>query len=123
MSLSRPKGQLGEGQAGCIIGLLVLLAAGFFSYKVIPPKLKAAEMRQFIVDEGKSAGLRRGDKHIRDNIMDKADQLEIALAPRDLIIKRSRGKITIEASYVIPVEFPGYTHNWAFHHKTENPLF
>lgn len=117
------RGQRGEGQAGCIVSLLILLAVGLFAYKIIPPKLKAAEMRQFVIDEGKSAGLRKGDKHIRSNIMEKAADLEIAVAPKDLKIRRTRGKIYIELEYVIPVEFPGYTHNYSFHHETANPLF
>lgn len=119
----RTIGQRGEGQAGCIAGLLVLLAVGFFSYKVIPPKLKAAEMRQYIIDEGKSAGLRKGDADIRKRIMSKAEELEIPLDPKDLDIARFRGKIRITAEYTIPVEFPGYTHEWHFSHRTENPLF
>lgn len=121
--MKKSKSQLGEGQAGCIISLLILLAVGFFAYKIIPPKLKAAEMRQFVIDEGKSAGLRKGDKHIRANIMDMADELEIAVDPKDLKIRRARGKIYIDIDYVIPVELPGYTHNYHFHHETANPLF
>lgn len=121
--MSKYEGQRGSGQGGCIVALLLMLAVGMFSYKVIPPKLKAAEFRQTIVDEGKAAGLRKGDKQIRHNIMNKAEDLEIPVDPKDLIIRRTRGKIKIEVSYTIPVEFPGYTHNWSFHHETENPLF
>ena len=117
------RSQAGEGQLGCIIGLIILIAAGFTAYKMIPVKVKAAEMRQEIVDEGKSAGL-RNDKEIRANIMNKAQELGLPLDDKDLIIARTgNSSIRIEAKYIVPIEFPGYTYQWSFQHKTENPIF
>ena len=46
----------GEGQFGCLIGLVLLLVACVLAYKLIPVKVKAADMRETVVDEAKSAG-------------------------------------------------------------------
>lgn len=29
----------------------------------------------------------------------------------------------MEVEYTIPVEFPGYTYQWNFHHKLDRPIF
>jgi hypothetical protein len=114
--------QSGEGQLGCIIGLLILLAAGFVAYKMIPVKVRASSLRQEIVDEAKSGSL-RNDKQMRANIMAKAKDLDLPLEEKNLKIIRGPGNIRVEAEYTVPVEFPGYTYNWQFQHRAENPLF
>ncbi|MDX1581964.1 MAG: hypothetical protein R3338_00015 [Thermoanaerobaculia bacterium] len=114
--------QLGEGQAGCIFSLLLLLAVAFIAYKMIPVKVKAAEFRQELVDEAKSGSLRT-NKQIRANLMDKAEDLGLPLEENNLRISRSRSHITIEATYTVPVEFPGFTHMWEFSPSYSTPLF
>src|SRR5258706_446390 len=68
---SRTRRQSGEGQFGCIIGLILLLIAIFVAYKMIPIKVKAAELRGTVADEAKSAGL-HDDAHILAAILREA---------------------------------------------------
>ena len=32
-------------------------------------------------------------------------------------------EITVDVSYVIPIEFPGYTYQWHLDHHAQNPIF
>jgi hypothetical protein len=118
----RRRGELGEGRGGCIFSLILLLAALFVAYKMIPIKVKAADLRQTIVDEAKSAGSHR-DAVIRRQIMAKAQKLDLPLDDNSLKINRTSSNIRIEADYTVPVEFPGYTYYWKFRHTYENPIF
>lgn len=118
----RRLGQRGEGQLGCIVGLLVFVAALFVAYKMIPVKVRAAELRQEVVDQAKAAGFRR-DKQIEAAILAKAKELELPVSKSDLTIRRGGSTIKVEVSYVVPVEFPGYTYQWKFNHRAENPIF
>ena len=115
-------GQLGEGQIGCVISLLILLAVGYVCFKMIPVKVKAAELRAEAHQEAKSAGL-RDNKKIRKNIMLKAKDLDLPLRDEDLIITRGGNVIRVNGKYTVVVEFPGYTHNWDFQFKAEYPIF
>jgi hypothetical protein len=112
----------GEGQLGCVIGLIIMVAAIFIAYKLVPVKFAAADLRRTIIDEARSAGSSQ-DARIRRAIMTKAEDLGLPLEDKDLEIIRRRDTITIEAEYVVPVEFPGYTFHWKQRHKAENPLF
>ena len=120
--MSRNRRERGEGQFGCLVGLVLLLIAGMIAYKLIPIKVKAADMRETVVDESKSAG-RRNDRQIVGNIMNKAKQLELPLKEEDIHINRSNNYIRIEVKYTVPVEFPGYVYKWDFRHYYENPIF
>ena len=120
--MGRKRGQRGEGQFGCLVGLAFLAFAGFIAWKIIPVKVKAAEIRQEAIDQAKAAGM-RGDDKIIYNIVQKADENHIELTSDNIVIKRGANDIRIDVDYTVPVEFPGYTYNWHFHHHAENPLF
>ena len=120
--MSRNRWERGEGRFGCLVGLVLLLIAGLIAYRMIPVKVKTADLRDTVVDESKSAG-RHNDKVIRANILHKAEQLELPVATEDIKIKRTSSYIRIEVKYTVPVEFPGYTYNWSFRHNAENPIF
>lgn len=119
----RRKGmQRGEGQLGCIVGLIILLVASYVAYKMIPVKVRSAEVRGVVVDAARSAG-RFNDKQIHRLISDKARDNRLPIGEKDIKIRRTGGSIRIEVEFVVPVEFPGYTYQWRFKHVAENPIF
>lgn len=120
--MQRKRGERGEGQFGCLVGLVLLLAAGLVAYRMIPIKVKAADMRDTVVDESKSAG-QHNDKQIMANILTKAEQLELPVTEDNVKINRRNSMITVEVDYTVPVNFPGYTYMWHFRHWAENPVF
>jgi hypothetical protein len=120
--MSRNRRERGEGQFGCLVGLVLLLIAGLIAYRLIPVKVRAAEMRDTVIDESKSAG-QHNDKEIKESILFKAKQLELPVDPANVIVRRSPNYIRVEVKYTVPVEFPGYTYKWNFEHKYENPVF
>jgi predicted membrane protein len=112
----------GEGNFGCLVGLILLVIAGFIAYKMIPVKVKNAELRATISDEAKSAGTHNDDK-IRDYILAKAREDELPVTAEDVNIVRANSEITIEVNYTIPIQFPGYTYQWHIEHHVHNPIF
>lgn len=118
----RRRGEAGEGQAGCIFGLIVLLIAVFVAFKMVPVKVRAAELRQTVVDEAKSAGTRNDDQILK-SILHTAEEERLPVTQDNVKIRRGGNTINVEVEYVVPVEFPGYTYQWKFRHKAENPIF
>ena len=120
--MSRNHRQRGEGQFGCLVGLVLLVLAGLIAYRLIPVKVKAAEMRDTVIDEAKSAG-QHNDKEIKESILYKAKQLELPIGEEDVNVRRNNNYITVKVDYTVPVQFPGYVFNWHFEHNAENPIF
>lgn len=118
----RNRRQSGEGQMGCIFGLIILVAVLFVSYKMIPVKVKAADLRETVVDEAKSAGTHRDDV-ILATILAKAKENDLPVTEKDVTIQRGNQKINITVEYTVPIVFPGYTLQWHQSHHAENPIF
>ncbi|PYQ61346.1 MAG: hypothetical protein DMF58_05195 [Acidobacteria bacterium] len=112
----------GEGQFGCLVGLILLAIGVFIAWKMIPVKVKAAEVRQEVVDEAKSAGTHNDDR-IRAGILAKAREDEMPITEDNIKISRGANQITVVVDYVVPIDFPGYTYQWHIHHEASNPIF
>jgi len=120
--MRRSRREKGEGQLGCIVGLIVLVLGVFIAWRVIPVKVKAAEVRQVVVDEAKSAGT-HNDKVILGNILAKAREDNLPITEDMVKIRRANSEITVELNYVVPIEFPGYTYQMHINNTATNPIF
>jgi|SRR6185436_7994676 hypothetical protein len=118
----RNRRELGEGRIGCLIGLIILLIAGMVAYKMIPVKVKAAEMRDLTADEARSASV-HNDKVIFNTLLQKGQALGLPITEQSIKVERANGEIRVDVEYTVPVKFPGYVYQWHFHHHAENPIF
>lgn len=112
----------GQGKLGCILWLLVLLAVVGIAAKLIPIKIRSAELYDFIEEQALFAG-RSSPETLKKRILERAVDLDIPLKKENLKIDRRGGRIQIRATYTIPVELPGYTYNWDFEHILDRPVF
>lgn len=112
----------GEGQMGCLFGLALMAIAIFIAWKMVPIKVRAAELRQEVIDQAKAGGM-RGDDKIMAAILRKAQDDNLPVTEDNVKIRRTANTITVDVSYVVPVDFPGYTYQWGFDVHAENPMF
>lgn len=119
--MRRSRSQSGETQMSCLFGLVLMIAAIFLAYKLVPIKSKAAEMRDTVANEGKSAGTHTDDI-IRKAILKTAEDKGLEVYDEDITINRTGNLINIDVEYVTPVTIFGKTWNWKHHHHTENPI-
>ncbi len=71
MRLNRERG---EGNFGCLVGIVVMLFALFVAYKMIPVKVNAAEVREVLQDEAKSAGTHDDTRIVEAILADRRSQ-------------------------------------------------
>jgi len=118
----RNRSERGEGNFGCLVGLIVMLVGIFIAYKMIPVKVKVADLRQVITDEAKSAG-QHNDARIRSAILAKAREVELPVTDDDITINRTSTNIHVTVDYTVPIDFPGKVYQWHIHSDAENPIF
>src|SRR5436190_12133987 len=106
--------EAGEGNMGCIVGLVLLVIAVVVAFKIIPVKANMADLRQTCIDEGKSAG-QHNDTAIMKRILAKADEVHLPVTEDNVTISRQANEITIDVDYTVPVQFPGYVYQWHEH--------
>jgi hypothetical protein len=114
--------QAGDSKIGCVLWLLGLGIAVLVAVKMVPIKIKSAELADHMTEQAKFA---RGSsaEDLRKGVMDKAFQLGLPVAEDDIKIELSRDRVRMDVRYTVPVEFPGYTYQWNFHHAIDRPVF
>ena len=124
--MRRSRRQAGEGQAGCLVGIILLLAAIFIAYKVIPVKVRSSRAPDavagaVVVAAGSAGSL--SDDRIMKQILLKAEETHLPVTEDSVTIVRATGAIQVDVDYTVPIVFPGYTYQWHQHHHAENPIF
>ncbi len=114
----------GSGRVGCIVWLAILGLIGYGLYKVIPVKIATSTFYDFMQEEASFASIRNVPQ-LQKEILAKARELNLPVTQDNLVIKRSRESITIEAHYEITIEFFGgwKKYVWKFDQLVERPTF
>jgi hypothetical protein len=120
--MRRRSGERGEGNFGCILWALALGLAALISWKMVPVKLNTSELYDFMEEEAKFAA-NTPPEQIAKAIVGKAQVLGLPVTKEQVKVERVGDNIRMEASYTVPVEFPGYTYNWSFSHKVDRAIF
>lgn len=120
--MDRLQNHPGQGKVGCVLWLLVLLGFVAVCYKVIPVKIRSAELYDFMEEQAMFAGTTR-EEVLKKRILDRAKDLDLPVKAKDIKIERRGGRIRMRCTYTVPLEFPGYTYLWNFEHIIDRPVF
>lgn len=121
--MPRRTAQRGEGNVGCIFWVLVLGLAALISWKMIPMKVSSAELSDFMVEVAQFQSAQKPPEELKKIIIARASELGIQLTKENVSVVRNGDRIRITVDYTVPVDFPGYTYNWHFHHELDRPIF
>lgn len=114
--------QSGQGKIGCALWILAAVIAGMVAFKMIPVKIQTSELHSFMVDQAKWAGNLTADQ-LKKNILAKAQELNIPVDEKGVQVVRTRDRVRMEAHYIVPVEFPGYTYTWRFDQMVDRNIY
>jgi hypothetical protein len=120
--MRRRSAEAGDGNLGCILWVVVLGIAVLIAWKAIPVKVRSAELYDHMVEITKF-GARTAPEEIEKDILAKARELDLPLDKDHVKVERIGDRLKMEASYTVPLEFPGYTYNWHFDHQVDRPLY
>ncbi len=122
MRMRRRRPQAGVGRAGCLVWMVIGAIVGLILYKVVPVKMHTSEFFD-AMQEQCSFGSIKSDASIRDELYQKAADLNLPLRKEDILVSRTASTVRVEVHYQIPIEFPGYTYIWHEDHIVERPIF
>ena len=120
--MRKSRRERGESQFGCLIGLILLGLAIFVAWKMIPVKVKAAELRQTVVDEANRPARTTMTASERRSWPRRGKTT--CLSPKTTSTSSAAtARSPSRSTYTIPIVFPGYTYNWHLMHEARNPIF
>ena len=104
--------------------LLMLLLALFVASKYVPPYFTAFQFNDFIRQEVKfAAASRKNTDKLRSDIVEKAKELGVPIAARDIRITRRGPSFTLELEYRFPIDWKIYRHELIFHASETGEIF
>lgn len=118
----RRSAERGEGNLGCILWLLLFAIGALIAWKAVPVKVQSAELYDYMVELTKFAASSSAE-NLKKQIVTKAAELDLPLDKDDVEVRKTADRIQLEASYTVPLEFPGYTYEWNFNHEVDRPIF
>lgn len=119
----RRTAERGEGNLGCILWVLVLGIAVLIAWKAIPVKVNSSELADYLDELARFDAARETSEGLQAKILARAVQLNLPLTKEGVTVQLSRDRVRMIVDYTVPVEFPGYTYNWHFHHELDRPIF
>ena len=114
----------GKANIGCIVWLGILFLVGYALFKIVPVKVATSTFYDTMQEQA-SFGSIKDTKFIEFEILRKAEQLKLPVTKENLKITKSREAITVEAHYVITIDFfnGAYKYVWKFDPVVIRPLF
>lgn len=107
---------------GCFFWLLILIIVGMILWKAVPVKIATAELYDYSLELTKFSA-KASQEELRRRILNKAKELNLPLSPKQVEISKSKERIQIRLSYVVPLDFPGYTYEWKIEDEIDRPIF
>ncbi len=114
--------QRGEGNLGCIVWILLGIAAGVFLWNWVPIKLANTELHEFMVEQAKFAQNPRADL-FHKRIVAKAKELGLPVTKKDVKVEIEGGRIRMRCKYTVTLNLIVYSYEWKVDHKVERPIF
>lgn len=93
------------GLVGCLAWVLLVAAGGYAAARFAVPYLDYWRFKDAMTGQAEAAE-KNSDEEIREFLAETAARLEIPLAPRDIRVRRERGRIAISAAWREQVVLP-----------------
>lgn len=121
--MSRWNAQRGEGKLGCIFWCAVLFLAVLLSWKLIPVKVKNAEMVDYMTEVAQFQSAQKPPEELKKMILARAGELGIPLTKENVTVVRNGDRIRMTVDYTVPVNILGFVYKWDVHHELDRPIF
>ena len=120
----RARGLRGKTNIGCIVWLGILVLVGYVLAKVVPVKIATSTFYDTMQEQA-SFGSIKTQQQIEYAILQKARELELPVGKENLVIKKVKESITIEAHYELTIDFFNglYKYVWKLDPVVQRPLF
>ena len=116
------RSQAGDTRAGCFLWLVLLAIFVMIAWKVVPVKIKSAELQSFMEEQAQFA-YHASPQALKKRILNKTKELGLPVNQKNIKVERRGPRIVLSCRYTVPLEFPFYTYNWNIKHLVDRPVF
>jgi hypothetical protein len=113
----------GGSKLNLLLTLLILAAMGIAAVKIAPVYVNNYEFQDALNTEAQFALTgypKRTDDQIRQEVWQKAQDLNIPADPQDIQLDMSNGNVSITLNYSVPIDLYVYQFTLQFHPHADN---
>jgi hypothetical protein len=112
----------GEGNTGCIFGLIILAIVVVLAVKIVPTRIAVAELQDFCEQEAEQA-FRMSDDKIAYEILTKAQDEHLPVTNENIKVYRNTAEVFIEVHYTVKLDLIVTDYVWKVETNIDRPLF
>lgn len=118
------RSERGAGRAGFFLALALFAVFVYLAIKFVPVYINAYIFEDTLREEARFAAVTRDltEAQLVNRIVAKAKDLELPVTAKELNVRRTQTQISIQATYMVPVETPFFTYHWNFRQEASAPL-
>lgn len=115
----------GKINIGCILMAAALVVAGVAAYKIIPVRVRAAEVKEAVKRAAESAATneRFKNENVVATILEAAHDNNLPVNERQIKIDRSTREVHVEVHYQVTADILGYKYVMHFDPYYDAPRF
>jgi hypothetical protein len=120
----RASAMRGKANIGCIVWLAIVALVAYGLLKVVPVKIATSTFYDTMQEQA-AFGSIKSTQQIEYEVLRKAKELELPIGKENLIVKRDKQALTIEAHYEMTIDFFNglYKYVWKLDPVVSRPLF
>lgn len=118
----RRAAETGAGAINLLVTVVLLIAVGLGLSQLLPAQNRRSKMMDYMVEQTQTA-IRTPAKTIEKRVYDRALEWNVPLEREAIHVAKSNARIRITASYVEPLNFVVYTHEWKIDLEVDRPIF
>ena len=104
-----------------IFALALLLVGSFVLYKVLPVYWNNYKVNRMITEQAIIyTNFPKSEEEIKIAIAQKAQDLDVPIAPEQIAVSRNRGDVSISFAYSVHIDLPVYPFDVDFEDSTTN---
>jgi len=104
-----------------LLGLAIIVGGIYAGWNLIPPYFANYKLEDVVAEEARtSTYTAKSEDQIRDDVFQKASDLDIALTREQIAVQKTGSTVAIEVNYSVHVDFPFHPVDLAFHTSSKN---
>ena len=116
------RNQAGEGKAALIVGILVVVAAGYFLKLTVPPRIDKAELREYVEERSRAYVTSQINmEQLVSSIQTEAQKLGLPVTEESIEVVDSDTKVVIRIKYDLVQRLVGGK-EWVQHYDLETEV-
>ncbi len=119
------RNERGGGRLGVFIWIVIMALAIFVATKTIPRRIAVLEFHDYCDEQTQyaAASSRVGEEQVRNNVMQKARELEIPIESKKLKFEAFKNEVKLHLSHEVEVDLKFYNWVWKYDRTWEHIRF